>query len=208
VKSNPPRRADTLECICLSTPLAFSTLGPAPTTHLTTSPTFPAGDQLRSCPLLLCDGEDLSLAARYVDPCIRAGLVTALQAANDTFHGFFGGSGRFRGASPESDSGSAWSSNGSTAVGEAVPADLDTLADGVSYVPATVLAPVPNSVPARLLETCVLAARIMRNTLTDGLDGLDDPRNGLDVLVMYENVRFVGLKAWTGLPYVYVWVYV
>jgi hypothetical protein len=48
----------------------------------------------------------------------------------------------------------------------------------------------------------------MRNTLTDGLDGLDDPRNGLDVLVMYDNVRFVGLKAWTGLPYVYVWVYV
>lgn len=86
----------------------------------------------------------------------------------------------------------------------------DGLADGgwCLSVPNLDLVPVlsPNSVPARLLETCVLATRIMRNTLADRLDGLDDPRNGLDVLVMYENVRFVGLKAWTGLPYVYVWV--
>ncbi|KAK3294387.1 uncharacterized protein B0H64DRAFT_343731 [Chaetomium fimeti] len=179
--------ADTLQCICLSTPLAFSTLGTAPTPHLTTSPAFPAGNQLRSCPLLLCDGEALSLAAQYTDPSIRPGLVTALQDAHDAFRGFFG----YPSSLPGPASPSTWSSS-STAVGE----EAD---DGVPPV-------VPNSVPARLLETCALAARIMRNTLTDGLDGLDDPRNGLDVLVMYENVRFVGLKAWTGLPYVYVWV--
>lgn len=169
---------------------------------------------------MLCDSEDLSFAARYVDPSIRAGLTATLREANNTFHNFFGGPalGCFpgRGGSPasNSDSGSAWSSNGSTAVGEVLLlSDLDTLAHGGSVPPpATVPAPAPapapvlNSVPARLLETCVLAARIMRNTLTDGLDGLDDPRNGLDVLVMYENVRFMGLKAWTGLPYVYVWV--
>ncbi|KAH6856157.1 hypothetical protein B0I37DRAFT_69827 [Chaetomium sp. MPI-CAGE-AT-0009] len=224
--------ADTLQCICLSTPLAFNTLGPSPTTHLTTPPNFPAGDQLRSCPLLLCDGEDLSRAAAYADPSIRAGLVAALQDAHASFHAFFffdcsplHGAGTGTASDPASDpaSPSEWSSgSSSTAVGEAgevgeadgVPlvdtVDWDALVDGLSAAsapaPAPAPAPKPNSVPARLLETCALAARIMRNTLTDGLDGLDDPRNGLDVLVMYENVRFVGLKAWTGLPYVYVWV--
>ncbi|EAQ87647.1 predicted protein [Chaetomium globosum CBS 148.51] len=215
--------ADTLQSICLSTPLAYTPLTPTPTTHLTTPPSFPAGDQLRSCPLLLCDGEDLSLAARYVDPATRAELVAALRGAWGVFAGLFLGGlggGCDRGGSPgsDADAGSGWSSDGSTAVGggegevdggvlDSVPVTVggwDGLADGgwCLSVPNLDLVPVlsPNSVPARLLETCVLATRIMRNTLADRLDGLDDPRNGLDVLVMYENVRFVGLKAWTGLP--------
>jgi len=37
-------------------------------------------------------------------------------------------------------------------------------------------------------------------------DAFDDVFNQGDVQVMYQNVKFIGLKAWVGLPYVYVWV--
>jgi hypothetical protein len=46
----------------------------------------------------------------------------------------------------------------------------------------------------------------MRKTLLEGLDGFDDPENAFDVLRIYHNTRFIGLKAWAGLPYVFIWV--
>ncbi|KAG7294047.1 hypothetical protein NEMBOFW57_004109 [Staphylotrichum longicolle] len=40
----------------------------------------------------------------------------------------------------------------------------------------------------------------MRKTLSENLDGFDDSENELDVLRIYHNSRFIGLKAWAGLP--------
>ncbi|KAK4129672.1 hypothetical protein N657DRAFT_564033 [Parathielavia appendiculata] len=170
--------ADTLQCLTLGTPLAFSLLGPAPIMRLMTADGFVEGDELRSCPLLLCDKEDFSLAAQYVDPAIHVQLVAVLRAANDSFRQFFlpsamqntcGNDGRI----------------------------VDALADSPTA---------GNNVPRLLLDTCAFAARIMRRTLSGYLDGFEDPENTSDLLAIYHNTRFMGLKAWAGLPYVYVWV--
>ena len=172
-----------LECVCLDTPLAFNDLGQTPTMRLRPSVGFLAGDQLFSCPLLLCDDENFSLATRYVDPAIQVQLVAVLQAASDSFHQFF-------------DVG-AQSPFSELELGLVV--DLDAIADSPTAA---------NNVSGLFLETCALAARITRRTLSGDLDGFDDSANELDVLGIYDNIRFIGLKAWAGLPYIYVWVYV
>lgn len=154
---------------------------------LTSGGVFFTGDQLFSCPLLLCDDEDFSLAAQYVDPAIRVQLVAVLQAANDSFQEFFS----------DLDMGSPHSSSNKDRL--AVDVMLDEMLNGSTAA---------NDVKGLFLDTCALAARIMRRTLTGELIGFDDAGNALDVLMVYLNVRFLGLKAWKGLPYVYVWVYV
>ena len=165
-----------LACISLETPLAFNNLGGAPITHLNTPENFLAGDQLRSCPLLLCDNEDFSFAAQYVDPDIRTGVVSILEAANRLFHDLF--------------------STEVTTVGSH-SLNLDALADVTAAA---------TKASGLFLQTCALATRITSRTLTGEADAFDDPFNQFDVQTMYHNVRFMGLKAWVGLPYVYVWV--
>ncbi len=147
--------------------------------RLMTADGFLSGNQLRSCPILLCDDEDFSLAAQYADPAIRLDLVHVLQAASDSFRQFF--------------------SLNTATEDELTAADLglDAIADRLTAA---------NDVSGLLLQTCALAARITRRTLSGIVDGFDDAGNELDVLAMYENTRFIGLKAWAGLPYVYVWV--
>ncbi|KAK0710610.1 hypothetical protein B0H67DRAFT_601597 [Lasiosphaeris hirsuta] len=173
--------ADILQCICLDTPLAFNVLGPALTTHLTTPDGFLAGDQLLSCPLLLCNNEDFSLAAQYVDPAIRGQLEAVLSAANGSFRRFFA-----------SDAPSTFAQD------EAVDQLLDAVADRPGAA---------KNVSGLFLETCALAARIMRRTLSGGWHGFGfGPADEMDALAICENNRFIGLKAWMGLPYVYVWV--
>lgn len=147
--------------------------------RLMTAEGFLAGNQLRSCPLLLCDDEDLSLAAQYADPEIRLDLVQVLQAASDAFRQFF--------------------SLDATAEDGLAAADLSL--DAIANHPTAA-----NDAPGLLLETCALAARITRRTLSGIVDGFGDAGNELDVLAIHENTRFIGLKAWAGLPYVYVWV--
>ncbi|KAK4097160.1 hypothetical protein N658DRAFT_434590 [Parathielavia hyrcaniae] len=168
--------ADTLQCLTLGTPLAFNLFDPAPIMRLMTADTLLDGDEFRSCPLLLRDNEDFSLAAQHVDPTISAQLVAVLRDASDSFRQFF------------------------------LPLPLQNTCDPRA---ADILAdspPAGNSVPRLLLETCALAARIMRRTLSGCLDGFEDSENELDLLEIYHKIRFIGLKAWAGLPYVYVWV--
>lgn len=181
-------RADTLQCVCFDTPLAFNLLGRHPTMHLMTADGMPAGNQLRSCPLLLCDDEDLSLAGQYVEPAIRVQTVAALQAASDSFRQFFG-----------LDVQSPTSSTGRTSAED--DAAIGRSSDAIANNPSP-----PSKASRLLLDTCALTARIMRRTSQGNLNGLDDTANELDVLRLYENTRFIGLKAWAGLPYVYVWV--
>lgn len=177
---NVMTRGDILQCVCLDTPLAFNVLGPAPTMRLRPAVGFLAGDQLFSCPLLLCDDEDFSLAARYVDPAIDVKLTGVLQAASCPFRKFF-----------DLDDELSLFEDLDLAV------DLDAIADSPTAA---------NHVSGLFLETCALTARIMRRTLSENLHSFNDPANNADLLAIYDNTRFIGLKAWSGLPYVYVWV--
>ncbi|KEZ44060.1 hypothetical protein SAPIO_CDS3803 [Scedosporium apiospermum] len=170
---------DVLECVCLGTPLAFNNLGPCPTIRLKTTVGVLAGNHIYSCPLLLCDDEDFSLATRYVDQAIVVQLVRVLQAASDSFHRFFG------------------LGTQSPFQGLDLATDLDAIADSPTATTNT---------SGLFLKTCALAARITRRTLSESLNGFDDVANKFDVLEIYDNARFLGLKAWKGLPYVYVWV--
>jgi hypothetical protein len=140
-----------------------------------------AGNELRSCPLLLCDDEDLSLAAQYVDPAIAFKLVAILQTANQSFWRFFSHYGDVQ--------------SGGLADGDL---DLDVLLPGAAT----------NDVPSLFLQACASAARITRRTASGHAAGFDDVANEPDVQTIHGTARFVGLKAWTGLPYIYVWVYV
>lgn len=169
-----------LQSVTLHTTLAFNTLGSAPIIRLMTASDFLAGDQLLSCPLLLCDDEDFFKASRYVDPSIGTELAGVLQAASESFRLFF-----------DLDAQSLLSEESDLSV------DLDAIADSPTAT---------NDVSGLFLETCALAARIMRRTLWQSLKGFDDPANEFDVLGMFDNARFIGLRAWTGLSYVYVWM--
>lgn len=145
---------------------------------IATSGNFLCGDQLMSCPLLVCDDEDFSLVTKYVDPAISFKLVNVLHAASESIRHFF---------FPDIEG--LFAQHG-------LVVDLDAIADS----------PIAgNSVSGLFLETCTLAARITKQTL-EGLSSFEDPENRADVLALYDNTRFIGLKAWTGLPYIYVWV--
>lgn len=178
---------DLLQCLCLDTPLAFNTLGPAPTLQpLVTAggPPMPQGDALQSCPFLICDDENLSMASRYVaDPAIAAHFPGILQTAADAFQRFFGND---------------------TPVGVDAGIDLDAVADTCTLTCYNGMAIKTADV---FLQACALAARITQRTLSKGLAGFNHPANGPDVQALYDNMRFIGLKPWAGLPYVYVWVY-
>ncbi len=149
---------------------------------------FLSGDQLRSCPLLLCDHEDFSLAAPYANAVIRADLIDVLQAASDSFRHFFFGADQH-------------GTFGDDALALAAAVAVDMNLDAIIAIPTAA-----NDISGLLLETCALAARITRRTLSGRVDGFDDAGNELDVRAIYENSRFMGLKAWAGLPYVYVWM--
>ncbi|KAK3986765.1 hypothetical protein QBC44DRAFT_401818 [Cladorrhinum sp. PSN332] len=176
---------DILESISLHTSLAFNTLEAVPTTHLITPPGhpfYPEG-QFRSSPFLLCDADtDFSRVFQFVaSPEVAIQLVTVLQEANDIFRRFFGLA---------------------TDFDAVVPVYLDVIID--SYNDGR-----RNDTSKLLLETCALAARIMKRTLEDGVWSarqFDHVTNERDVLAIYDNVRFMGLRVWAGLPYVYVWV--
>jgi len=198
-----------LQCVSLDTPLAFNSLDPVPIPHLTTPDGFPAGDQLRSCPLLLCDNEDLSLAAQYIDPDIRASVVYVLETANSLFNGFF----------PDSD---GTASPTTPEISTPTTLEQELVLDAILDDPAAV----PTSVSSLFLQTCALATRITYRTLAaqtakraaikggkvvitsddNDDDNALDLSNDLDAQRIYHHVRFMGLKAWVGLPYVYVWV--
>ncbi|KAK0616157.1 hypothetical protein B0T14DRAFT_482257 [Immersiella caudata] len=174
--------ADLIECISLNTPLAFNDLGQGPIMHLTTSEDFPAGDQLRSCPLLLCDSEDFSLAAQFVDPDIQTNLVLVLTTANDAFRFLF---------------------SISFDLGKVGPLSFERKLDATAILDATAT---PIKVSGLFLQACGLATRIACRTISGEAETLDDAIHQVDVRVIYDNLKFIGLKAWAGLPYIYVWV--
>ncbi|KAK4225617.1 hypothetical protein QBC38DRAFT_482573 [Podospora fimiseda] len=176
---------DILESICLHTPLAFNELEEIPPVYLVTPPGhpfYPEG-QFRSSPFFLVDADmDFLRVSQFVSsPEVGIQLGIVLQEANDIFQRFFGLT---------------------TDLNAVVPGYLDAVID--SYNDGR-----RNDLSKLLLETCALATRIMKRTLEEGAWSarqFDNVTNERDVLAIYDNVRFMGLRVWAGLPYVYVWV--
>ncbi|KAK0736198.1 hypothetical protein B0T21DRAFT_366465 [Apiosordaria backusii] len=175
---------DMLQCVCLDTPLAFNVLNPVTALRVITVGPF-EGQQFRSSPLLLCDADEFDLANQYVHPHIHGDLPEVLQSAFDCLRRFFKIP-----SEREWENDADWQHLGTTV-------DLDRIIDQ----PRTT-----SDIPGLFLETCALAARVMKRTLMEGLDGFDDAANKEDVQVIYDHIRYIGLKPWVGLPYVYVWV--
>ncbi|KAK4202427.1 hypothetical protein QBC40DRAFT_276726 [Triangularia verruculosa] len=174
---------DMLQGVCLDTPLAFNILNPVTSLRVQTVGPF-EGQQFRSCPLLMCDDDEFDHANQYVQPHIHGDLPEVLQSAFDALRCFF-----------KIPSEHRWENDLNWQ--DLMHVDLDHVIDQ----PRTTA-----DIPGLFLETCALAARIMRRTLMEGLDGFDDVRNKEDVQAIFDHIRFIGLKAWVGLPYIYVWV--
>ncbi|CAP61125.1 uncharacterized protein PODANS_3_920 [Podospora anserina S mat+] len=174
---------DMLQGVSLDAPLAFNILNPVTSLRAATVGPF-EGQQFRSSPFLMCDADEFDLANKYVQPHIHGDLPEVLQSALDSLRRFFKIPSE-RGWEDEAD----WQHLGTV--------DLDRIIDQPWEA---------SDISGLFLETCALTARIMRRTLLEGLDAFDDGANKEDLQVIYENVRFIGLKAWVGLPYIYVWV--
>lgn len=174
---------DMLQGVSLDAPLAFNILNPVTSLRAATVGPF-EGQQFRSSPFLMCDADEFNLANKYVQPHIHGDLPEVLQSALDSLRRFFKIPSE-RGWEDEAD----WQHLGTV--------DLDRIIDQPWEA---------SDISGLFLETCALAARIMRRTLLEGLDAFDDGANKEDLQVIYDNVRFIGLKAWVGLPYIYVWV--
>ncbi|KAL5610664.1 hypothetical protein FOBRF1_006781 [Fusarium oxysporum] len=180
-KMPPPMQAivvmaDLLQCICLDTKLAFSSVG---------RPIFRwqaveklGGDHMVSSPLLQCEDEDFSLVGRFIGPEISARLVRILSRASDAIESFCGQE----------------TGNGSSDMLVGI-VNLDDMADGALSV---------HDLPGLVAQTCAIASRIVHRTM-QRKSGFHDSSNWADMHRLYDNLRFINLRPWAGLPYLHLW---
>ncbi|KAH6891534.1 hypothetical protein B0T10DRAFT_439315 [Thelonectria olida] len=181
-KMPPPMQAivvmaDLLQCICLDTKLAFSYVG-RPLFHCQAVEKL-GGDHMVSSPLLRCEGEEFSLVGRFIRPEISARLAQILGQTFDAVKEFCG---QEAGNEPST-----------TVVGIV---NLDDVADGV--LPA-------HDLSGLVVQTCAIASRIAHRTMQKRA-GFHDSSNWTDMCLLYNNIRFINLKSWAGLPYLRLWV--
>ncbi|KAF4333204.1 hypothetical protein FBEOM_12978 [Fusarium beomiforme] len=180
-KMPPPMQAivvmaDILQCICLDTKLAFSSVG-RPLFRWQAVEKF-GGDHMVSSPLLRCEDENFSLVGRFIGPEISARLVPVLSLASDSIESFCGQEAEKR------------SSN--MVIGNV---NLDDMADGVLPV---------HDLPGLVAQTCAIASRIVHRTMQKKA-GFHDSSNWADMHRLYDNLRFINLRPWAGLPYLHLW---
>jgi hypothetical protein len=58
-----------------------------------------------------------------------------------------------------------------------------------------------------VVQTCAIASRIVHRTMQK-MAGFHDSSNWTDMRRLYDNLRFINLKSWAGLPYLHLWAYV
>ncbi|PGH14977.1 hypothetical protein AJ80_05740 [Polytolypa hystricis UAMH7299] len=168
---------DILQCIFLNTALAFMSVD-EPVLHITTSDT--EGNHLLSSPLLLCNDEGFCNVKDFVDIEQALQLARILGTTFDVISNFY--------------------DQGEPLEGIKTPE--------LGYVHLAEIADVPvevSNVSGLVVQTCALASRIVVRTIAD-LTSFDDPANALDMLTLFNNLRFLRLQSWAGLPYVYLWV--
>ncbi|KAJ4198911.1 hypothetical protein NW759_016204 [Fusarium solani] len=180
-KMPPPMQAivvmaDLLQCICLDTKLAFSSVG-RPLFHWQAVEKL-GGDHMVSSPLLRCEDEDFSLVGRFIGPEISARLAQILGQTSDAIEDFCGQE--------------AGNESSNTVVGIV---NLDDVADVV--LPA-------HELSGLVVQTCAIASRIVHRTMQK-MAGFHDSSNWTDMRRLYDNLRFINLKSWAGLPYLHLW---
>jgi hypothetical protein len=171
------------------------------------------GNFFASSPLVVFNDQDFSLLPKFIDAEVADRLASVLGRTFETIEQVYRGSATHGpGAVQVVDQGLAAAGNSPTTTATLTPEssavsmysaggafpDLDELAD-----PCTL----EGGVPGIILQSCVLASRIFFRTL-DRLDGLEDRANATDMRALHRNLRFLGLRSWAGLPYIYAWLYV
>jgi hypothetical protein len=66
---------------------------------------------------------------------------------------------------------------------------------------------IEGDVPRIILQSCALGSRVVFRTL-EQLNGLDNSANLTDMRALHRNLRFLSVRTWAGLPYIYAWLYV
>ncbi|KAJ0148975.1 Uncharacterized protein HZ326_8400 [Fusarium oxysporum f. sp. albedinis] len=180
-KMPPPMRAivvmaDLLQCICLDTKLAFSSVGRS-LFHWQAVDKL-CGDHMVRSPLLRCEDDDFSLVGRFIDPEISERLVRILGRTSDDIESFCG---------HEAENGSS-----NMVVGIL---SLDDMADGVLLI---------HDLPGLAAQTCAIASRIVYRTMQRKA-GFHDSSDLADMHRLYDNLGFINLRPWAGLPYLHLW---
>jgi hypothetical protein len=138
------------------------------------------GNYMLSSPLLLCEDERFALVHDFVDVAIAAQLSHILQRTFESVRQLYSLKDAPDNPHP------------------VIPTDL-----GLDEVIGRSVD--GRNVPALMLETCALASRIFFRTLKY-TTSFNDCINEADMIALYDNLRFIGLRSWSGLPYVYLWM--
>ncbi|KAH7471793.1 hypothetical protein FOMA001_g13360 [Fusarium oxysporum f. sp. matthiolae] len=142
------------------------------------------GNYIVSSPLVLCNGEDFSCLDRFIKVEAAVQLGAILKHTFDSIEQVIM-------YTAHNDDRFA-----KTCTSSYVGPDLDELAEPLNP---------PCNTTALLVQTCALASRIYFRSLKN-LDGTVIDANSRDAVEIYHNLRFLGLKSFAGLPYVYLWL--
>jgi hypothetical protein len=177
-------RADLLHAVTFDEPLHFVE-NAQPVSRVRARCTGD-GNFFAGSPLVLFNDEGFSSLSKFLDAETASLLAAVLQLSFDSIEEVYLASTGHR------------STYHKTELRRESSPILDQLAD-----------PLANEVNiARIiLQSCAVGSRILFRTLKN-LSGLDDSANITDMRVLYRNLKFLGLRSWAGLPYIYAWLYV
>ncbi len=179
-----PLRVDLLHAISFDKPLQF--VDKLDFVSRVRLPYKDEGNYFAGSPLVLFNGEDFSSLRKFVDAEIAAPLTAILQLSFDSIEQLYLGSANPVGETSESRS------------AHEMFLYVDEYAN--SYTSKRNAARI-------VLQSCAIGSRIYFRTLAQ-LTGLQSTSNADDSRTLYNNLRFLGLRSWVGLPYIYAWLYV
>jgi hypothetical protein len=152
--------------------------------------------------LVIFNDQDFSLLSKFIDADVADNLVAILQHTFDSIQQVYLASPIHGG---DVDQGRSSAGGSSTSSSSSIPSSargaspgLDKLADRRTL---------EGDVARIILQSCALGSRIFFRTL-EQLKGLDDSTNLADMRALHRNLRFLGVRSWAGLPYIYAWLYV
>jgi hypothetical protein len=163
------------------------------------------GHFFASSPLVIFNNQDFSLLSKFIDPGIADHLAALLQHTFDSIQQVFlassiPGVDGFPPAANSPDSSITYNGSTTPSASRGASPDLDELADRRTLDGEIDVAQI-------ILHSCALGSRIFFRTL-ERLRGLDDSANLADMRMLHRNLRFLGVRSWAGLPYIYAWLYV
>lgn len=146
------------------------------------------GNFFASSPLLIFNDEDYSSLSRFINAEIAVQLAAIIQQSFNSIEQVYHAS---------SINHQDISCQLPSLVGAFDP-EIPQLAEPCSFERGTATI---------ILHSCAICSRILFRTL-ERLNGLDSSSNLADMRALYCNLKFLGLGPWSGLPYIYAWLYV